>query len=426
MKNELDKQAFKIKKSKKRKKEKDSNSSRDSLELKIQSFKDNNKITEKETNEGEKIKFFFNENSAKKNNTIISTKTIRNLNKEDFDFRDLLLNYVNQTGRTNENKSQEKKGDSVIFTKQNEVITLNGENETNKDEFSNQISETNSEYDNSKSLSDSIPEKKTEDLQKKLKENKNKKSVKNNDKINNNNKKKAIIKNNTITNKNNEKLSIKNKENKKNKKVIILSNTKIKNLEKNNDSIINSNHNKFTGSNKIRSSNTFTTGANTTNTQNTQNSSFKSLQLNLKKFNYEYLNLTDLSLQKKLMIQNRINSGKKAFNKEEKKNKEIKKDGENIFDKIKNINISLEVEKSYANYFMQIINLQKQRNYCKNMSNKNINNSKKEIQEKKTFNKKHYYKRNFYYPDEFYIDKDSDIHSKSHVSTFFQNLKKNY
>jgi len=438
MKDEPDKQAFKFKKKqKKRKKEKDSNSSRDSLELTIESYKNNNKITQKETEEGEKIKFFFNELPTNKINryATASNRKFQKLNlqkeKEEFDFREILLNYVNQTGRTNENKSHKKERNSVIYTKPNAVLTLNGDSETNKNEFSNQISESSSEYiSESKSLSNSSADKKTEKivhLHKKINEekDKNKKSIKNN------NKKIIITKNNkniiNEKNKKKEKKSVKKdeinkKEVKKEKKVNILSDKKVKNSEKNNETVINSNYNKLTNSNKIKSSNTFTTGANTFNTQNTQNSSFKSLQQNIKKFNYDYLNLTDISLQKKLIIQNRINSSKKLIKDEKEKGYKNIKVKNDIFDKVRNINISLDVEKSYSNYFKQIINLQKQKNNYKNIPDKKVNlNINKE---RNTCHSNKFNKRYFYYPDEFYINRNSDLHSKSHISKLFETLRK--
>ena len=326
--------------------------------------------------------------------------------------------------------SHKKERNSVIYTKPNAVLTLNGDSETNKNEFSNQISESSSEYiSESKSLSNSSADKKTEKIEhlhKKIIEekDKNKNSIKNNNK-------KIITKNNKNVindkNKKKEKKSLKKdetnkKEVKKEKKVNILSDKKVKNSEKNNETVINSNYNKLTNSNKIKSSNTFTTGANTFNTQNTQNSSFKSLQQNIKKFNYDYLNLTDISLQKKLLIQNRINSSKKLIKEEkEKGNKNIKVKND-IFDKVRNINISLDVEKSYSNYFKQIINLQKQKNNYKNIPDKKVNiNINKE---RNTCHSNKFNKRYFYYPDEFYINRNSDLHSKSHISKLFETLRK--
>ena len=446
MKDEPDKQVFKFKKdSKKRKEEKESNSSRDSLELTIRSYKNNNKITQKETEEGEKIKFFFNELPTNKNNRFATASNKKfqkaNINfqkeREEFDFREILLNYVNQTGRTNENKSHKKERNSVIYTKPNVVLTLNGDSETNKNEFSNQISESSSEYiSESKSLSNSSTDKKTEkieDLHKKINEDKehNNKNVQiNNDKNinkNNNNKKEISKSNNAIKKYKNKIIKEKSNVKKGTKNIGILSGKKVINTERNNESVINSNYNKFTNSNKIKSSNTFTTGANTFNTQNTQNSSFKSLQLNIKKFNYDYLNLTEMSLQKKLIIQNIINSSKKMINKEEKEKEKgniiIKNEGTNMFDKIRNLNITLEVERSYSNYFKQIINLQNQKNNYKNISSKKVKNSEKS---KKSLSHHNFNKRYFYYPDEYYIDKNIDLHSKSHISKLFDKLRKKY
>ena len=410
MEKEYDKQTFKFKKKpKKRNKDKESNSSRDSLELTIQSYKNNNQISQKVTEKGENIKFFFNDISTNKNNRFATASNRKsskiNINqqkeKEEFDFREILLNYVNQTGRT-ENKSHAKEKNSVIFSKPNEILTLNGESDTNNNnEFSGQISESSSEYklNNSKrkSLSYSSTDKKTEKMENinnKIKGNKNK----NKKKVNNSNifiqshkdnKRKANLKSSIIINYN-------KNENIKNKKVTIL----------NNDNI----------NNKIKGSNTFTTGANTFNTQNTQHSSFKSLQINLKKFNYDYLNLADISLKKKIMIHNKKNSGNKI------NNKNIITNG-NMFDKLRNINISLEIEKSYSNYFKQIIKLQQQKNNYKESSFKKATNSCKETKTKNSSDKQ-YNKRYFYYPDEYYLDKNSDLHSKSHVSKLFEKLRK--
>ena len=431
MKKESDKQTIKKKKRKKGKKgekDKESNSSRDSLELTIKSLQESNKMNENKTGEGEKIKFFFNEfpsNKVKRFQTA-SHKRLQNINinihkeKEEFDFKEILLNYVNQTGRTtNEKRTDRNERGSIIYTKPNEVLTLKSDNNTNKnnDEFSGKISESSSEYiSKSKSLSESSSEKQTkkmEELNKKNKGNKNNNKIENNrkKKINDENKNKAILKNNIQNNNNNKKIIKSNdKKSKKGKQVTILSDKKMLNSEKNIESIINSNHNKFTNSNKIKFSmkNTFTTAT------NTQNSSFKSLQLDFKKLNYDYLNLSELSLKKKLIIQNRLNSEKKNIKKEIKEN-------ENMFDKIRNLNICLDVEKSYSNYFKSIINSQTQ----KNNNIKEINNNKIMKKDKRnSYDNKEYNKRYFYYPDEYYINKNSDLHSKLHVSNLFEQLRK--
>ena len=419
MKKKSDKQTFKMKKNnKKRKKEKDSNSSRDSLELTIKSYQENSKINHKDMGNGENIKFLFNEFPVNKNK-ISNNKNQKftsngQKEKEEFDFSKLLLNYVNQTGRTNEKKSKNDEIGSIIYTKKNEVLTLNGENNNsnNNDEFSNQISKS--------SISETNSNKRTqkEEINKKIKEKKNKQEIKINKKINNENQIKNLFNTKTLINK---KVNIKNnKENiKPIKHVMILSDKKMRGSEKNVESVINSNYNKFTNSNKIivSNKNTFTTAT------NTQDSSFKSLQYDFKKKNYDYLNFSEISLKKRLILQNKIFSGKKNLRKEEidNKNKNKEKQEENLFDKIRNLNISLEVEKSYSNYFSKIINLQRQKMASQKQTNKIQKNSNKDG--KSLHSNSQINKRYFYYPDKYYIDKNSNLHSKYHVSNLFDKLR---
>ena len=394
MKNKSDKETFKFRKNnKKRRKEKDSNSSRDSLELTIKSYQENSKINHKDIGNGENIKFLFNEFPVNKNKTNKNQKLNSNekeKEKEEFDFSKLLLNYVNQTGRTKEKKSNKNEMGSIIYTKKNEVLTLNGENNgsNNNDEFSNRMSKL--------SISETNSKKTEKEKIKKIKEKKN-----------NENKIKNFFNTKTLINK---KANLKNNQDKLNqvKQVMILSDKKMKNSEKNVESVINSNYNKLTNSNKIivSNKNTFTTAT------NTQDSSFKSLQYDFKKKNYDYLNFSEISLKKRLILQNKIFSGKKNLKKEEIDNKKE----ENVFDKIRNLNISLEVEKSYCNYFSKIINLQKQKIDCQKKSNKDgksLHSNNSQIN-----------KRYFYYPDKYYIDKNSNLHSKYHVSNLFDKLRK--
>ena len=123
MKNDNDRKTFKLKNNKKvNKKEKDSNSSRESLEMEIKSHKNYPKISRKKTAEGEEIKFFFNEallpvkkkSSKYKVPLISSVKSIPrpNLNlskgKNDFNFKDILLNYVNSPERHSKRKEEDE------------------------------------------------------------------------------------------------------------------------------------------------------------------------------------------------------------------------------------------------------------------------------------------------------------------------------
>ena len=256
MKNKSDKETFKFRKNnKKRKKEKDSNSSRDSLELTIKSYQENSKINHKDIGNGENIKFLFNEFPVNKNKTNKNQKLNSNekeKEKEEFDFSKLLLNYVNQTGRTKEKKSNKNEMGSIIYTKKNEVLTLNGENNdsNNNDEFSNRISKL--------SISETNSKKTEKEKIKKIKEKKN-----------NENKIKNFFNTKTLINK---KANLKNNQDKLNqvKQVMILSDKKMKNSEKNVESVINSNYNKLTNSNKIivSNKNTFTTATNTQDSSN--------------------------------------------------------------------------------------------------------------------------------------------------------------
>ena len=409
MKNKSDKQTFKLKKNpKKRKKEKDSNSSRDSLELTIKTYQENNKINQKDIGNGENIKFLFNEFPVNKNK-ISNNKNKKE--KEEFDFRELLLNYVNQTGRTKEKKSSKNEIGSIIYTKKNEVLTLNGENNNtnNNDEFSNQISKS--------SITETEKRTEKEEMNKKIKEKKKKQEIKINKKIINNEKKiKNLFNTKTLVNK---KINIKNNQEniKPIKQMVILSYKKMKNSEKNVESVFNSNYNKYTNSNKIiiSNKNTFTTAT------NTQDSSFKSLQYDFKKKNYDYLNFSEISLKKRIIIQNKIFSVKKNLKKEENDNKNKETKEENLFNKIRKLNISLEVEKSYSNYFSKIINLKRQKMNNQKESNKileNLNKDGKSLHSNSQTNKRY-----FYYPDKYYIDKNSNLHTKYHVSNLFDKLR---
>ena len=73
MKNDADRITYRMKNNKNNsKKDEDSNSSRESIEMEIRSFTKNKKFSRRKTQEGEQIKFFFNdlppEPPEKKNN----------------------------------------------------------------------------------------------------------------------------------------------------------------------------------------------------------------------------------------------------------------------------------------------------------------------------------------------------------------------
>ena len=198
------------------------------------------------------------------------------------------------------------------------------------------------------------------------------------------------------------------------------------NVQKSNkDSCFNS----YKNSQKMKSlnSNTITTNTNTnTNThnyQNTHNSSLYSLKNNSNKKENNYLYLNDLSFKKQLLIKNRNNSIKKIITiKDLPKEDFIKDENTSIMIyKLKNLKLSLDIEKSYSHQFRYLSNIQTQKSHYKNSnSNQNISNSNnysKQINESNIDS-------NFYYPDEYYINKNNILHQKAHVSNFFDKIKK--
>ena len=474
-----DRKTFKLKKNPKRnKKENDSNSSRESLEMEIKSYKQNKKISQKKTGEGEEIKFFFNEPpqspekkySKFKINPISSSRTFPKPNiklskgKNDFNFKDILLNYVNSPERQAKTKKdvKEDKRSSVIYGNPETVLTLNGDensnnsiikekneisessqnskNESKSDSNSNskQISESNSDSAEISSNNDKISKKSENKKEKSKKEiskelsyksdntSKYEDSSKTPSSSNKSDKNTDMEEDNRKKKRNNNEILKKEEKSNENCKDITMDIKKLTSLESNiksnKDSCFNSYKNSLNY--KTSNSNTFTTATNTHNTyktHNTHNSSFQSLKINNKKINYNYLCWNDLSLQKKLIIQNRNNSVKKVIDlKEIVKNNFIKDENTSIMlYKLKNLNISLDIEKSYSYHFKYLANLQNQKNHYKNKSSEILsssNNPTNRLYEKNS-------ECSFYYPDEYYISKDNNLHKKSHVSNLFDKLR---
>ena len=133
--------------------------------------------------------------------------------------------------------------------------------------------------------------------------------------------------------------------------------------------------------------NTFTTATNTHNTILTYNSSVHSLKINnKKKYLYNYMN--NLSIEKYNHIITNSN----------KLNNNIDNNTFNIIKKLKYLNLSLDVEKSYIKDFNTII-------YSK--SKKDLGNEDNQ----------------FFYPNEYYINKNNNLHDKYHVSNFFKKIR---
>ena len=497
MKNDMDRITYKLKKNpKKKKKEKDSNSSRESLEMELKSFKANEEISMKKTADGEEIKFFFNnpitENKKPKfkisptSTMKINQKSTLNLLKgqNEPNFKDILLNYVKSPECKTKKKEEEgpiERKSTIIHGNPETVLTLNGDESSNNSKISEKNEENSSKSDsNSNSISDSSKSLKLEDIYSNIESRTNKESnkdKKDKDKNKIDNPKESSYKSNTTSkyddsmkifsnsnnsnnnsnnsSKNNEKENknenndIKknklneineiesekeeaNNELKQNNKNVII---KIKSSESNNnqtsnkDSCFNSKTSQnFKGSNGI-TCNTFTTTTNTHythNTQNTNNSSFQSLKINNKKINYNYLCWNNLSLEKKILIKKKSDSAKNINLIQDKdiiKNKEnfIKDEKTTIMIfRLKHLDISLDIEKSYIYYFKYLTKLQNQKNHYKNKSSNNINYSNSQ---KNDSYKNHIEDNNIYYPNEYYINKKNNLHIKSHVSNLFDKLR---
>ena len=117
-------------------------------------------------------------------------------------------------------------------------------------------------------------------------------------------------------------------------------------------------------------------------------------------------------------------------------------DSLSLINKLKNLNVSLENERSYSNI---LYNLNKAKKKIKenNKNNMNFNFSKtpnksrnhsRNIRNKQKFNAKvrtldintestKSTASNFYYPNVYYINNDNNLHRKTHVSTLFEKLK---
>ena len=138
MQNDTDKITYKLKRTPKRnKREKESDSSRESLEMELESFNNKN-MTKKKTADGEEIKFFFNlppEKSKKTKPAICTSKTMPRFSlnlpfneNNELNFKDILVNYINSPElKAKKNKFKEDKRRSVIYERPNVVLTLNGE-----------------------------------------------------------------------------------------------------------------------------------------------------------------------------------------------------------------------------------------------------------------------------------------------------------
>ncbi len=143
---------------------------------------------------------------------------------------------------------------------------------------------------------------------------------------------------------------------------------------------------------------------------------------------YDYLN--ELSPNRKNIINIKLNNLNKEKNKNAKKNNittnEIISDKLNVeadaFDKLKDINFSLDNEKSLSSYFKRINKENSINNFLKENSRNKSRKSTKYTQEM-SFQSVNSNFENIFYPNVYYINEEENLHTKTHVSMLFANLK---
>ena len=219
----------------------------------------------------------------------------------------------------------------------------------------------------------------------------------------------------SFNNKSNEDLSNKEKE-----KIISIN-------SKNNKSNRNINSNNLNSFNTEKFSEKYENNKINENKNNTSKNSKKSNskeQLNSK---YDYLN--ELSPNRKYIINIKLNNLNKEKNKLERNNNTAseKNSNKNItdldaFEKLRDINFSLDNEKSLSTYFKRINKENNINNALKENSRNRSKKSTKYSQEMTVQSTNSNYD-NIFYPNVYYINEDKNLHTKTHVSMLFSNLK---
>ena len=198
----------------------------------------------------------------------------------------------------------------------------------------------------------------------------------------------------------------------------------------------NSNSNKLKKINNINSNNINIIRQEKLN-ENNNNNEFKNNNINkniksdsIKQLNSRYDYLNELSPNRKNIINIKLNNLNKEKNKNAKKNNiitnEIISDKLNVeadaFDKLKDINFSLDNEKSLSSYFKRINKENSINNFLKENSRNKSRKSTKYTQEM-SFQSVNSNFENIFYPNVYYINEEENLHTKTHVSMLFANLK---
>ena len=159
------------------------------------------------------------------------------------------------------------------------------------------------------------------------------------------------------------------------------------------------------------------------------NNMFISNENNKPKKPIEYAYLKDLTLNQKFIINIKIND--KNIDKNNKNETcERKSIDSGMFNKLREINLSLDNEKAYSNFFKKLDKENTSRNTYKEKINNHFANIKYNTKSKKSTNSQEMTSGstnsnldNFYYPDVYYINEENNLHTKTHISMLFEKLK---
>ncbi len=320
-----------------------------------------------------------------------------------------------EKGKVNENLNINKGTTNSLFSFGDSNINITEVKENNKGNQSNENMNANSLNNHDSSLVNSSKSDEN-DSNKLINSNNSKKSNENesNSEENENN---TYNENDPLSfnNKSNEDLSNKEKE-----KIISIN-------SKNNKSNRNINSNNLNSFNTEKFSEKYENNKINENKNNTSKNSKKSNskeQLNSK---YDYLN--ELSRNRKYIINIKLNNLNKEKNKLERNNNTAseKNSNKNItdldaFEKLRDINFSLDNEKSLSTYFKRINKENNINNALKENSRNRSKKSTKYSQEMTVQSTNSNYD-NIFYPNVYYINEDKNLHTKTHVSMLFSNLK---
>ena len=226
-----------------------------------------------------------------------------------------------------------------------------------------------------------------------------------------------------ITNKENEHISFKNieMESPAQEKEIKISNDSNLKSKKNIDNDLLNLHSNYTE--KLSENNDINKFNNRTNNTSSMNSDSKPQQ----KSKYDYLN--ELSANRKYIINMKLNNMMKEKNKFEKTHNELVETNSiqksldiDMFENLKDIGISLDNEKSLSSYFKRI-NKENAKVKTIKGNTRNKNGKGTDYSQEMTVQSTNSNFDHAFYPNAYYINGDNHLHSKTHVSMLFTNLK---